>query len=183
MTPLATSIPGLVLVELAVFGDPRGEFLETFRLERYRELGIAVGLEFVQDNFSRSVRGTLRGLHHQVGAPQGKLVHVTRGEVFDVAVDLRAGEPTRGRWFGTTLSAENRRQLWIPPGFAHGFFVTSAAADVCYKQTATYSPRDERAIRWDDPELAIAWPARSPGEPILSAKDAAAGPWQIADRP
>ena len=108
-----------------MFGDHRGRFMETFRRDRYRELGVGVGLEFVQDNFSSSARGTLRGLHHQLHNPQGKLVHVTRGEVFDVAVDIRRGSPTFGRWFGATLSAENHRQMWIPPGFAHGFLVTS----------------------------------------------------------
>jgi dTDP-4-dehydrorhamnose 3,5-epimerase len=169
---LPTSLPGLVLLELDVHQDARGRFVETYRRDRYRELGIAVEHEFVQDNFSSSVRGTLRGLHYQLTRPQGKLVWVTRGEVFDVSVDIRRGSPTFGRWFGTTLSADNGRQLWIPPGFAHGFLVRSDAADLAYKVTATYAPADERAIRWDDPDLAIAWPVTGP--PILSARDATA---------
>ena len=165
-----TSLPGVVLIELDVFGDHRGRFMETYRRERYAEIGIAA--DFVQDNFSSSARGILRGLHHQLEHPQGKLVHVTRGEVFDVAVDVRRGSPTFGAHFGTILSADNHRQLWIPPGFAHGFLVLSEAADFVYKVTRTYVPGDERAIRWNDPDLAIAWPWD--GEPTLSARDAAA---------
>ena len=168
----STPLPGLVLLELEVFGDARGRFMETYSRERYVEAGIAVGLEFVQDNFSSSVKGTLRGLHHQLAHPQGKLVHVTRGEVWDVAVDIRRGSPTFGKWFGTALSAANHMQLWIPPGFAHGFVVTSDDADFAYKVTAAYAPSDERSIRWNDPELAIAWPLA--GEPRLSARDQAA---------
>jgi dTDP-4-dehydrorhamnose 3,5-epimerase len=168
----ATSLPGVVLIELDVFGDARGRFMETFRRERYVDAGVAVGLEFVQDNFSSSVKGTLRGLHHQLVHPQGKLVHVTRGEVWDVAVDIRRGSPTFGKWFGTTLSAANHMQLWIPPGFAHGFVVTSDEADFAYKVTAAYVQDDERSIRWNDPELAIAWPLA--GEPRLSGRDQAA---------
>jgi dTDP-4-dehydrorhamnose 3,5-epimerase len=175
MKAIATSLPGVVLVELDAFADARGRFLETFQRARYAELGIAVGLDFVQDNFSASVRGVLRGLHYQLAHPQGKLVHVTRGEVFDVAADLRVGSPSFGRWFGTTLSAQNHRQLWIPPGFAHGFLVTGDAADVVYKVTASYAPGDEYGIRWDDPALAIEWPALTAGgAPLLSGKDAAA---------
>lgn len=174
MRTLPTTLPELVLLELNVFGDARGRFMETFRRDRYRELGVGVGLEFVQDNFSSSVRGTLRGLHYQLQHPQGKLVWVTRGAVFDVAVDIRRGSPTFGAWFGAELSADNHRQLWIPPGFAHGFAVTSEQADVAYKVTATYAPADERAIRWNDPDLAITWPAAL--EPTLSARDTAA-PW------
>jgi dTDP-4-dehydrorhamnose 3,5-epimerase len=175
MRTLATSLAGLVLVELDAFTDARGRFLETFQRTRYRELGIGIGFDFVQDNFSSSVRGVLRGLHYQLVHAQGKLVHVTRGEVFDVAVDLRVGSPSFGRWFGVTLSAENRRQLWIPPGFAHGFLVTGDEADCAYKVTAAYAPGDEHAIRWDDPALAIEWPAATGGgAPMLSGKDAAA---------
>jgi dTDP-4-dehydrorhamnose 3,5-epimerase len=175
MKTIPTPLAGLVLVELDAFADARGRFLETFQRARYDELGIAVGHEFVQDNFSSSVRGVLRGLHYQLAHPQGKLVHVTRGEVFDVAADLRAGSPSFGRWFGTTLSADNHRQLWIPPGFAHGFLVTGDEADVVYKVTASYAPGDEYGIHWDDPALAIAWPALAGGgAPILSGKDAAA---------
>jgi dTDP-4-dehydrorhamnose 3,5-epimerase len=172
MKTIETTLPGVVLLELDVFGDHRGRFMETFRRERYVELGIGVGLEFVQDNFSSSTKGILRGLHHQLEHPQGKLVHVTRGEIWDVCVDIRRGSPTFGAWFGTSLSAENHRQLWVPPGFAHGFLVTGEVADVVYKVTATYAPADERAIRWDDPELGIAWPLD--GEPTLSGRDRAA---------
>jgi dTDP-4-dehydrorhamnose 3,5-epimerase len=173
MKVTGTPLPGVLLVELKAFGDDRGRFLETYRRERYVEAGIATGLEFVQDNFSSSVRGTLRGLHHQLTRPQGKLVHVTRGEVFDVAVDVRRGSPTFGRWFGVRLSADNCLQLWIPPGFAHGFLVTSETADFAYKVTAAYAPEDERTIRWDDPDLAIDWPLEG-GVPRLSPRDAAA---------
>jgi dTDP-4-dehydrorhamnose 3,5-epimerase len=179
---LATTLPGVVLLELDAFGDQRGRFVETFRRDRYRELGIGVGLEFVQDNFSSSVRGTLRGLHYQLHQPQGKLVHITRGEVFDVAVDIRTGSPAFGRWFGAVLSADNHRQMWIPPGFAHGFLVTSAEADFAYKVTATYAPADERAIAWNDAELAIAWPLAGV-EPMLSRRDVAAPGLRAAELP
>lgn len=174
MTPRPTDLPGVVLVELAAFRDARGQFAETYQRDRYRAAGITA--EFVQDNASSSRRGVLRGLHYRVGRPEGKLVHVTRGEVFDVAVDIRRSSPTFGRWFGTVLSADNHCQLWIPPGFAHGFLALSDA-DLAYKITETYAPGDERAIRWDDPDLAIAWPLGGPGDPIvplLSPKDAAA---------
>ncbi|HWO17731.1 MAG TPA: dTDP-4-dehydrorhamnose 3,5-epimerase [Kofleriaceae bacterium] len=176
---LPTSLPGVVLIELAVFDDARGRFCELYRRDRYAELGITA--ELVQDNFSSSVAGTLRGLHYQLGAPQGKLVQVTRGEIFDVSVDIRRGSPTFGRWFGTVLSAENHRQLWIPPDFAHGFAVLSDHADVIYKCTAPYAPAHERAVRWDDAELAIAWPVRQP--PILSPRDAAAPALRDAELP
>jgi len=179
MKTLATTLPDVVLLELDVFGDTRGRFMETYRLSRYREVGIAA--EFVQDNFSSSVRGTLRGLHYQLRSPQGKLVHVTRGAVFDVAVDIRVGSPAFGRWFATELSADNHRQLWIPPGFAHGFLVTSDTADFAYKCTAIYDPSDDRSIRWNDPELAIAWPLD--GEPLLSKRDVAAPPLREAELP
>lgn len=172
MKATPTALPGVVLVELDVFGDSRGRFCETFRRDRYREHGIAVGLDFVQDNFSMSLRGTLRGLHYQLAHPQGKLVHVTRGEIHDVVVDIRAGSPTFGQHLGVTLSADNRRQLWIPPGFAHGFCVTSDAADIAYKATAYYVADDDCSIRWNDPALAIAWPLA--GEPLLSTRDASA---------
>jgi dTDP-4-dehydrorhamnose 3,5-epimerase len=181
MKTLPTTLDGVVLVELDVFGDSRGRFMETYRRERYLELGIGVGLEFVQDNFSSSVKGTLRGLHYQLRHPQGKLVHVTRGEVFDVAVDVRRGSPTFGRWFGTVLSADNHRQMWIPPGFAHGFAVTSETADFAYKVTANYDPSDERSIAWDDAELAIAWPIVGP--PALSKRDGAAPRLRDAELP
>jgi dTDP-4-dehydrorhamnose 3,5-epimerase len=179
MKTLPTTLPGVVLLELDVFGDHRGRFIETFRRDRYREFGI--DLEFVQDNFSSSTKGILRGLHYQLHQPQGKLVHVTRGEVFDVAVDIRRSSPTFGQWFGTTLSAENHRQMWVPPGFAHGFLVTSDQADFVYKVTANYAPADERGIAWNDPQLAIAWPIA--GEPTLSKKDAAAPLFRDAELP
>jgi dTDP-4-dehydrorhamnose 3,5-epimerase len=175
MQRLPTSLPELVLLELAVLSDERGRFLETYQQERYAAAGIAPAAPFVQDNLSTSVVGALRGLHYQLAQPQGKLVWVTRGAIFDVAVDIRRGSPRFGQWFGTTLSAQNHRQLWIPPGFAHGFAVTAAdggAADVAYKVTALYAPGDQHAIRWDDPELAIAWPLT--GAPLLSPRDAAA---------
>jgi dTDP-4-dehydrorhamnose 3,5-epimerase len=168
---LPTSLPGLVLVELQAFGDVRGFFFESYRRAGHAALGIDG--TFVQDNFSHSKRGTLRGLHYQLRHPQGKLVHVTRGEVFDVAADIRVGSPTFGHWFGTVLSEENHRQLWIPEGFAHGFVVVSDTADVVYKVTAEYDPEDDRAIAWNDPTLAIAWPAVGEA-PLLSRKDAAA---------
>jgi dTDP-4-dehydrorhamnose 3,5-epimerase len=181
MKALPTSLPGVVLLELDVFGDARGRFMETFRRDRYLEHGIGVGLEFVQDNFSSSQRGTLRGLHYQLHQPQGKLVHVTRGEVFDVAVDIRRGSPAFGNWFGTLLSADNHRQMWIPPGFAHGFLVTSAEADFAYKVTANYAPADERSLAWDDPELAITWPLE--GAPTLSKRDTGAATLRTAELP
>ena len=182
MQVLATTLPGVVLLELDAYGDHRGRFLETFRRDRYRELGIGVGLEFVQDNFSSSVRGTLRGLHYQLHQPQGKLVHVTRGEVFDVAVDIRAGSPAFGRWFGALLSADNHRQMWVPPGFAHGFLVTSDEADFAYKVTAAYAPGDERAVAWNDRELAIDWPLAGLA-PTLSRRDDAAPGLRAAELP
>lgn len=181
MKSLPTSLPGVVQLELAVFGDQRGRFMETFRKERYREHGVGVGLEFVQDNFSSSSKGILRGLHYQLKQPQGKLVHVTRGEVFDVAVDIRRGSPTFGAWYGALLSAANHQQLWVPPGFAHGFLVTSEEADFVYKCTAYYEPSDERSIAWNDPALAIAWPLT--GAPTLSKRDLAALPMSESDLP
>jgi dTDP-4-dehydrorhamnose 3,5-epimerase len=179
MKQLPTTLPGVVLLELDVFGDHRGRFMETFRVDRYREVGI--DLPFVQDNFSSSAKGILRGLHYQLRNPQGKLVHVTRGEVFDVAVDIRKSSPSFGKWFGAVLSADNHLQMWIPPGFAHGFLVTSEHADFAYKCTATYSPDDERGVAWNDPDLAIAWPLA--GEPTLSNKDLAAPRLRDADVP
>jgi dTDP-4-dehydrorhamnose 3,5-epimerase len=179
MKILPTTLPGVVLLELDVFGDHRGRFMETYRRDRYAELGIAA--EFVQDNFSSSQRGTLRGLHYQLQRPQGKLVWVTRGEVFDVAVDVRVGSPTFGQSFSTILSADNHCQMWIPPGFAHGFVVTSDQADFMYKVTAAYDPSDERSIAWDDPELAIPWPIV--GAPALSKRDQAAPGLRAAELP
>ena len=165
-----TEIPSVVLVEPTVFGDERGFFIESWERRKFAAAGIDA--DFVQDNHSRSVRGTLRGLHYQIEQPQGKLVRVTSGEVYDVAVDVRRASPTFGRWVGAVLSADNRRQLWIPPGFAHGFYVTSDAAEFQYKCTDFYAPAHERTIRWDDPDLAIDWPVPAGARPLLSPKDA-----------
>ncbi|GAB4197825.1 MAG: dTDP-4-dehydrorhamnose 3,5-epimerase [Sandaracinaceae bacterium] len=162
-----TALPGVLLVEPKVFGDARGFFLETFHLERYREAGIT--LPFVQDNLSRSSRGILRGLHLQQPHAQGKLVWVPDGVVFDVAVDVRVGSPTFGRWVGFELSGENHRQLWIPPGFAHGFVVVSERCLFAYKCTDLYHPESELGVAWDDPDLGIEWPLR---DVTLSSKDA-----------
>jgi len=163
-----TAIPDVFILEPVVFGDERGFFLESFN---EREFAAAIGkpVRFVQDNHSRSREGVLRGLHYQEKHPQGKLVRVVAGAIFDVAVDIRPGSATRGRWVGVELSAENRRQIWVPPGLAHGFLVLSEAADVLYKTTDYYFPEDERSILWSDPSLAIEWPLKRP--PILSAKD------------
>ena len=167
-TPLA--LPEVILVEPDVHRDPRGFFLETYHLDKYRAGGIAG--PFVQDNHSRSVGGTLRGLHAQVKDPQGKLVRAVEGEIWDVAVDIRPESPTYKRWVGVVLSAENYRQIWVPPGFAHGFCVLSDFAQVEYKVTAPWNKADEVTIAWDDPALAIAWPVREP--PLLSEKDRSA---------
>jgi dTDP-4-dehydrorhamnose 3,5-epimerase len=169
VTPLA--IPAVLLIEPKVFGDERGFFFESFNQRVFNE-ATGLDLQFVQDNHSKSARGVLRGLHYQLPpAAQGKLVRAIAGEVFDVAVDIRPGSPTFGRWVGEVLSAENRRQLWIPAGFAHGFQVLSETAEFLYKTTDYYAPQYERCIRWDDPDLAIAW--RIQGAPELSAKDRA----------
>lgn len=167
----STSLAGCVIIEPRVFGDERGFFLETFQARRYAEQ-VGIDLPFVQDNHSRSTYGVLRGLHFQRTRPQGKLVHVIRGEVFDVAVDLRKGSATFGKWEGVHLSENNKYQLWIPPGFAHGFLTLSDVAELEYKCTDYYCPEDEGTICWDDPELAIAWPETS--AMILSEKDARA---------
>jgi dTDP-4-dehydrorhamnose 3,5-epimerase len=167
LTP--TSLPDVLLVESRVFGDARGFFMETFRANDYAAVGIAG--PFVQDNHSGSQRNALRGLHYQLRQPQGKLVRVVAGEIFDVAVDVRRSSPTFGRWAGARLSAHNRLQLWVPPGFAHGFYITSDWAEVIYKATDYYAPEWERTILWNDPAIGIAWPLT--GEPpLLSAKDA-----------
>ncbi len=164
-----TSLPGVVLIDLDVFADPRGSFLELFRQERYAALGLPS--VFAQDNLSRSVRGVLRGLHYQEPRPQGKLVQVLSGVVFDVVVDIRRGSPTFRRWMGIELDGARPQQLWVPPGFAHGFCVLSEAADFLYKCTDTFVPAHDRSIRWNDPELGVVWPIDTPS---LSAKDAAA---------
>lgn len=171
MKVLPTTLPGVLLFEPRVFGDARGFFLETFRADRYREFGIANN--FIQDNWSRSKKGILRGLHFQHPLGQGKLVMVTLGSIFDVAVDIRRGSPTFGKWFGCTLSEDNKHQLWIPPGFAHGFCVTSEVADVLYKCTEFYAPGNEHTLLWNDPELGIVWPE---GPYVLSEKDKAGLP-------
>lgn len=169
ITPLA--IPDVLLIEPRVFGDERGFFYESFNQRAFTQ-GTGVTLPFVQDNHSKSARGVLRGLHYQVQNPQGKLVRVTAGEVFDVAVDIRRDSPTFGKWVGELLSADNKRQLWVPPGLAHGFVVLSETAEFLYKTTDYYAPEHERCIAWNDPTLAIAWPELG-APPRLSAKDMA----------
>ena len=171
MNVIPTRLSGCVVIEPQVFGDHRGFFLETFQAQRYREQA-GIDLAFVQDNHSRSSRGVLRGLHFQLRRPQGKLVRVVHGEVFDVAVDLRRRSPTFGQWEGVYLSGDNKRQVWVPPGFAQGFLVLSEFADFEYKCTDYYDPSDEGAIVWNDPDLAIQWP--SGVEITLSDKDAQA---------
>ena len=168
-----TAIDGVLVIEPRVFGDERGFFLESFNQQAF-DAAVGTHFTFVQDNHSRSGRGVLRGLHYQA-APhaQGKLVRVTQGTVFDVAVDIRPGSPTFGRWVGVELSDANQRQLWLPPGMAHGFLVTSERADFLYKTTAYYAPEAERCIAWNDPAIGIAWPALGMA-PLLSARDAAA---------
>ena len=168
MNVIATRLPDVLVIEPKVFGDDRGFFYESFNARAFAE---ATGspLQFVQDNHSRSTRGVLRGLHYQIEQAQGKLVRVTAGEVLDVAVDIRRSSPTFGQWASVRLSAQNHRQLWVPPGFAHGFVVLSESADFLYKTTDYYAPSAERCIRWDDPQLAIDWALE--GAPILSAKD------------
>lgn len=175
MKVLATEIPGVLIIEPRVFGDERGFFFESFNLRRWREqTGLAT--EFVQENHSRSARGVLRGLHYQIEQAQGKLVRVISGEVFDVAVDLRRSSPTFGRWTGVHLSADNKRQFWVPEGFGHGFVVLSDAAEFLYLTTDYYAPEHERSILWSDGDIGIDWPLAAHGleQPLLSAKDAQA---------
>ena len=171
MKAIPTAIPDVMVIEPKVFGDARGFFYESWNQRAFAE---ATGCSdaFVQDNHSMSGRNVLRGMHYQVRQPQGKLVRVVVGEVFDVAVDLRRGSPTFGRWVGERLSSENRRMLWIPAGFAHGFLVLSESAEFLYKTTAYFAPADERSLLWNDPDVAIAWPIE--GVPLLKPKDAAA---------
>ncbi len=166
MNIIKTAIPEIVVIEPKVFEDARGFFMETFHGRRFENSGLPS--VFVQDNFSHSCRCVLRGLHFQLHRPQGKLVHVIRGEIFDVAVDLRKGSPWFGQWVGETLSEANKRQLYIPPGFAHGFCVLSESADFLYKCTDYYAPEDERSVHWDDPDIGIVWPQM---DFILSDKD------------
>jgi len=165
-----TTIPDVILVRPTVFGDERGFFLEAWQQRRFGEAG--VGPHFVQDNHSRSIQHTLRGLHYQLRQPQGKLVRVVAGEVFDVAVDVRRSSPTFGKWVGAVLSESNHCELWIPPGFAHGFLVLSESADFLYKVTDFYNRGDEVCIRWDDPNIAVSWPLPVGAAPLLSDKDA-----------
>ena len=169
MQAIATNLPGVLILEPKVFGDSRGFFFESYNRRAF-QAATGLDIDFVQDNHSKSAKGVLRGLHYQIQHAQGKLVRVTAGSVFDVAVDLRKSSPTFGRIHCSELSAENRRMLWIPPGFGHGFVVTSESAEFLYKTTDYWAPEFERCVRWDDPELAIPWPLD--GAPSLSAKDA-----------
>ncbi len=169
MKVMQSDLSGVLIIEPKVFGDARGFFMETWNRQRYAELGIPA--DFVQDNISLSQRGVLRGLHFQNPNAQGKLVYVLQGEVFDVAVDVRAGSPNFGRWVGVTLSADNKRQLYVPPGFAHGFCVTSEQVLFAYKCTDVYAPAAEGSVRWDDPDIGINWPIV---DPLVSDKDRAA---------
>lgn len=179
MQAIQTTLLGVLILEPKVFGDARGFFFESFNARRFAEL-TGITAAFVQDNHSRSAKGVLRGLHYQIRQPQGKLVRVTAGEVFDVAVDIRRSSPTFGQWTGNMLSAENKRQLWIPPGFAHGFVVLSDSAEFLYKTTDYWAPEHERCIRWDDPQIGIQWPSlESP--PALSAKDAQGAAFSAAE--
>jgi dTDP-4-dehydrorhamnose 3,5-epimerase len=168
MKIIATSIPDVLIMEPRVFGDDRGFFFESFNERSWKEL-TGLDVRFVQHNHSRSAENVLRGLHYQIQQPQGKLVRVVTGEVYDVAVDIRRSSPTFGHWFGTSLSADNKRQMWVPAGFAHGFCVTSKYAEFLYLTTDYWAPEFERCIAWDDPDLAIAWPIT--GSPLVSAKD------------
>lgn len=165
---IPTQIPDVILIEPKIFQDERGFFLESYQRNHFRAAGIDA--DFVQDNHSKSRQGTLRGLHYQIKHPQGKLVRVTSGEIFDVAVDLRRNSPTFGKWVGDFLSADNKKMLWVPAGFAHGFFVTSPSAELLYKATDYYTPEWERTIAWNDPTINISWPIQNEG-PVLSPKD------------
>jgi dTDP-4-dehydrorhamnose 3,5-epimerase len=178
-TVTPTELEGVLILDPQVFGDARGYFFESFNARDFEHC-TGVSLPFVQDNHSRSARGVLRGLHYQVEHAQGKLVRVTQGEVFDVAVDIRPDSPTFGRWTGVRLSGENKRQLWVPPGLAHGFLVLSESAEFLYKTTDYWHPAHERSLRWNDPHLAIDWPLAETGlaAPLLAAKDAAAPGWE-----
>ncbi len=177
MKVIETSLPGVLVLEPKIFGDDRGFFFESYNERALAQAGIT--FEFVQDNHSRSVRNVLRGLHYQVKQPQGKLVRVIAGEVFDVAVDIRRSSPNCGKWVGINLSADNKRMVWIPPGFAHGFLVLSETGEVLYKTTDYWAQEHERCIIWNDPDLAIRWPLQ--GEPILSAKDKTGHPLKSAE--
>ncbi|MGE3347345.1 MAG: dTDP-4-dehydrorhamnose 3,5-epimerase [Ramlibacter sp.] len=175
-----TRLPEVLIIEPRVFGDDRGFFMESWN-ERVFEQATGIPARFVQDNHSRSARGVLRGMHYQIVNPQGKLVRVVSGKVFDVAVDMRQSSPRLGQWVGVELSAANNRQLWVPPGFAHGFLVQSETADFLYKTTEYYAPEHERALRWNDPYVGVEWPLENwQEEPLLAAKDASAPDWNQA---
>lgn len=177
MQVIPTRIPDLLILQPRLFADARGFFMESYNARQFREL-CGIDVDFVQDNHSRSSKGVLRGLHYQIEQPQGKLVRVVQGRVFDVAVDLRRRSPTFAHWVGVELSADNHRQLWIPPGFAHGFLVLSEQADFLYKTTDYYAPRHECCIRWDDPDIGIEWPLAV--SPLVSDKDRAGVPFAQA---
>jgi dTDP-4-dehydrorhamnose 3,5-epimerase len=176
---IAQKIPDVLLIEPKIFEDPRGFFLETYREELFTQAGI-MG-RFIQDNHSCSQKGVLRGLHYQIRHPQGKLMRVIRGEIFDVAVDIRKSSPTFGQWVGVYLSAQNKNQLWVPPGFAHGFYVVSEVAEVTYKVNDLYAPEWERSILWNDPEIGIEWPISEDIKPSLSKKDVEASTLKNAE--
>ena len=177
-TVTPTSLPDVLILEPKVFGDDRGFFFESFNARDFAQL-TGLDVQFVQDNHSRSTRNVLRGLHYQIKNPQGKLVRVTQGAVFDVTVDMRRSSPTFGKWAGVELSADNKRQLWVPPGFAHGFVVLSEAAEFLYKTTDYWYPEFERSLRWNDPQVDIAWPIEE--APHLAKKDAEGSPFSSAD--
>jgi dTDP-4-dehydrorhamnose 3,5-epimerase len=174
-----TEIPDVVMIELQAFADDRGFFMETYQSERFAQAGISA--VFVQDNHSASHQGTLRGLHYQIRQAQGKLVRVISGEIFDVAVDLRRSSPYFGKWVSTHLSVENKRQIWIPPGFAHGYYVLSDQAEIVYKASGLYAPQWERTLLWSDPAIGIQWPLIPGTSPVLSAKDSAGLPLEEAE--
>lgn len=175
---IPTPLPGVLLIEPKLFQDERGFFLESYQKQHFSDAGIP--FNFVQDNHSKSCQGVLRGLHYQIKQPQGKLLRVVVGEIYDVAVDLRKSSPSFGKWFGTYLSAENKQMLWVPPGFAHGFYVTSAQAELIYKATDYYAPQWERTLIWNDPEIHIEWPVQ--GEmPLLSPRDEAGSSFAAAE--
>lgn len=175
----STKLPGVILVEPKVFEDERGFIFESYHAQRFAENGLS--LNFCQDNHSRSKKGALRGIHYQIRQAQGKLVRVVIGEIYDVAVDLRKSSPTFGQWMGMNLSAENKKQLYVPPGFGHGFYVVSEWAEVLYKATDYYAPQWERTLLWNDPDVNIEWPVSPGEEPILSPKDAAGIPFGQAE--
>jgi len=179
MKVIKQSIPDVLLLELEVYSDERGLFMETYQREKFTEMGISTA--FVQDNHSGSRKGVLRGLHYQIHQAQGKLVRVVVGEIYDVCVDLRKSSPTFGQWVGTTLAATDNKQIWIPEGFAHGFFVLSEWAEVLYKVTSYYSPQDERTLLWNDPQVGIVWPIEPGQDPIQSERDRNGKPLVMAE--